>query len=357
MYNKKANYIVSLILALIILIVSACSCGSDDNDDSQSNSLSSSENVANLPHNSSDAESKSESSKPKKNVAKLPQNDESSKSAAGSTESSKPNSGTNGSSKPAVGSSEGSKTTSGSSESSKPATGSTESSKPNSGSSGNSKPSSGSSGNSKPSSGSSGNSKPTSGSNSPSKPAAHSHSYTTSVTAPTCTAKGYTTYTCNCGDSYKSDYKDVIDHTWCDWYTYLEPTYTSEGLERRECLTCGKTDERALAKIEATAYYLTADDKAEIISRLIAMGESYGLKYYPEATGPDGATWDSPTSVYEEELYEGRDYMLNILINYCEADFINIKETGIPYDGFGLDIIEYPNTRTGAYYEVYVYWV
>ena len=31
---------------------------------------------------------------------------------------------------------------------------------------------------------------------------AHSHEYTSSVTAPTCTTAGFTTYTCDCGESY-----------------------------------------------------------------------------------------------------------------------------------------------------------
>lgn len=39
------------------------------------------------------------------------------------------------------------------------------------------------------------------------------HSYDAVITAPTCTDKGYTTYTCECGDSYVSDYKDIIPHT------------------------------------------------------------------------------------------------------------------------------------------------
>ena len=34
------------------------------------------------------------------------------------------------------------------------------------------------------------------------------HTYESTVTAPTCTEKGYTTYTCACGDSYVSDYTD-----------------------------------------------------------------------------------------------------------------------------------------------------
>ncbi len=40
----------------------------------------------------------------------------------------------------------------------------------------------------------------------------HEHSYTSVITAPTCTDKGYTTYTCDCGDSFVDDITDVIDH-------------------------------------------------------------------------------------------------------------------------------------------------
>ncbi len=40
-----------------------------------------------------------------------------------------------------------------------------------------------------------------------------SHTYTTSVTTPTCTESGYTTYTCNCGYSYKGDTVQATGHT------------------------------------------------------------------------------------------------------------------------------------------------
>ncbi len=40
------------------------------------------------------------------------------------------------------------------------------------------------------------------------------HTYTSVVTAPTCTAKGYTTYTCSvCNDSYTADETEMIAHT------------------------------------------------------------------------------------------------------------------------------------------------
>ena len=37
---------------------------------------------------------------------------------------------------------------------------------------------------------------------------AHTHSYTETVTPPTCKDKGYTTYTCSCGDSYVDNYTE-----------------------------------------------------------------------------------------------------------------------------------------------------
>ncbi len=42
---------------------------------------------------------------------------------------------------------------------------------------------------------------------------AHIHAHIAAVTAPTCTAQGYTTYTCACGDTYVGDYVDALGHT------------------------------------------------------------------------------------------------------------------------------------------------
>ena len=51
----------------------------------------------------------------------------------------------------------------------------------------------------------------------PDDPANCEHTYTSAVTPPTCTEKGFTTYTCTkCGDSYKDDYTDIIAHDYQD---------------------------------------------------------------------------------------------------------------------------------------------
>lgn len=67
----------------------------------------------------------------------------------------------------------------------------------------------------------------------------HTHSYTPTVTPPTCTEQGYTTYTCECGDSYVSDYVDAAGHNLGDWFVVTEATCTDDGEKQRKCNKCG----------------------------------------------------------------------------------------------------------------------
>ncbi|MCM1544766.1 MAG: hypothetical protein NC110_05640, partial [Ruminococcus sp.] len=65
------------------------------------------------------------------------------------------------------------------------------------------------------------------------------HTYTTVVTAPTCTEQGYTTYTCACGDTYIADYVDANGHTEVTDEA-VAPTCTEAGkTEGRHCSVCG----------------------------------------------------------------------------------------------------------------------
>ena len=56
------------------------------------------------------------------------------------------------------------------------------------------------------------------------------HDYVAVVTPPSCTEKGYTTYTCrNCGHSYKGNEVDATGHTWGEWKVIKEATTTETG--------------------------------------------------------------------------------------------------------------------------------
>ena len=69
------------------------------------------------------------------------------------------------------------------------------------------------------------------------KPTQHKHSYTKSVVKPTCTEKGYTLYTCTCGDSYRSNYTDPLGHDYK--VTVVQPTVEERGYNLHTCKRCG----------------------------------------------------------------------------------------------------------------------
>ncbi len=70
---------------------------------------------------------------------------------------------------------------------------------------------------------------------------AHEHSYKAVVTAPTCTAKGYTTHTCACGDSYVDTYTDALGHAWDNGKVTKPATETEDGVKTFTCTRCGET--------------------------------------------------------------------------------------------------------------------
>lgn len=69
---------------------------------------------------------------------------------------------------------------------------------------------------------------------------AKGHSYTAVVTAPTCTEAGYTTYTCHCGHTYVDDVVAASAHTEVT-IPAIAPTCTNTGLtEGKKCSVCEK---------------------------------------------------------------------------------------------------------------------
>ena len=79
--------------------------------------------------------------------------------------------------------------------------------------------------------------------------AEHIHQYTSTVTPPTCTEQGYTTYTCTCGDSYRSDYTNPLDHSWDAGVVTTPATETAPGVKRYTCTRCSATRTETIAQL------------------------------------------------------------------------------------------------------------
>ncbi len=83
----------------------------------------------------------------------------------------------------------------------------------------------------------------------PSLKLTHEHSYKAVVTAPTCTAKGYTTHTCACGDSYVDTYVDALGHAWDNGKVTKPATETETGTKTFTCTRCGETKTETIPKL------------------------------------------------------------------------------------------------------------
>ena len=80
----------------------------------------------------------------------------------------------------------------------------------------------------------------------------HQHNYKAEVTPATCLAEGFTTYTCDCGDTYVDDKVGKTDHAFGPWTQTKAATEEEYGEEARSCQHCSQTQARQTAKLQKT---------------------------------------------------------------------------------------------------------
>ena len=125
----------------------------------------------------------------------------------------------------------------------------------------------------------------------------HEHVYTETVTAPTCTEKGYTTFTCKCGDSYVGNYTDALGHDFGEWEMVKEATETETGLAKRSCKRCKEEETKSIPTTDHVHKYTevvtepTCTEKG-YTTYTCACGDSY-VDTYTNALGHD----------YEEKVF------------------------------------------------------
>ena len=83
----------------------------------------------------------------------------------------------------------------------------------------------------------------------------HKHEYTDEVVAPTCTEKGYTKHTCECGDTYNDSEVDAKGHSYGEWVVVKEATEEAAGSKERVCSVCGNKETETIAKLDHTHKY------------------------------------------------------------------------------------------------------
>ncbi len=153
----------------------------------------------------------------------------------------------------------------------------------------------------------------------------HRHSYTASQTAPTCAAKGYTKYTCACGDSYKADYVDARGHSYTS--QVVAPTTTGEGYTEYSCGVCGHsykdnyTEKLPVEPCEVHDFrhkdiYKNCQQDGCREHRCIVCGYTYRDEYDYHTPDDHRYNIDAPIEV-KEATYEAPGYK-KFLCGFCD---------------------------------------
>lgn len=93
-------------------------------------------------------------------------------------------------------------------------------------------------------------------------PADHVHTKDSKgqTVSPTCAERGYTLYTCQCGENFHDDFVEPTgNHRMTDWYTVSEPFCYANGEARRTCYDCGFVETRVIPTEEE------GHDSAELV--------------------------------------------------------------------------------------------
>jgi len=139
------------------------------------------------------------------------------------------------------------------------------------------------------------------------------HDYTAVVTAPTCTAQGYTTYTCTrCDASYVDNYVDALGHDFGEWTVTTPATCTEDGTETRECSRCDETETRtidALGHAYGEPSYVWSDDNSTVTATAV-WKEDIRLSLKMKCSKLRARQLLSPRSTQTTRLLSGRGTLM-----------------------------------------------
>jgi hypothetical protein len=120
------------------------------------------------------------------------------------------------------------------------------------------------------------------------------HNYNAIITLPTCTEQGYTTYICDCGDTYVGDYVEALNHNYVD----------------RVCTVCGERNTSTFCILD------TRCNSVEVFTYEIGMTWREWLNsQYNTGMGSAIAIW-----VSEGPDILGANFCMDIFAN---GDFLN----------------------------------
>ena len=153
------------------------------------------------------------------------------------------------------------------------------------------------------------------------------HDYESVVTAPTCTERGYTTYTCHCGNNYIDNYVKADGHEMGEWQSVTRSSCTDNGKEMRYCNNCDHSESRIVESV---------GHNHEAVSIVAATCTTDGYTTYACACGDSytsdvvAATGHNYVSEVVAPTYESEGYTIHTCSNCGDSYKDNFVDALIP---------------------------
>ncbi|GEM_PF-2539601 len=126
----------------------------------------------------------------------------------------------------------------------------------------------------------------------------HRHVYMAVSTPATCTERGYTTYTCSCGEQYVGSYVKALGHDFGKWIMTTPGSCTAKGVLTRYCSRCDATETIELDNFEHSytteSVPPTCTEKGHITYTCTLCGHSY-VEDYSVPLGHNFGKWEVTT--------------------------------------------------------------
>lgn len=163
----------------------------------------------------------------------------------------------------------------------------------------------------------------------------HTHIYVDTVVSPSCTEKGYTLHTCDCGYEYKDSFTNA-QHDYI-LIECSEPTCEKDGQEIYKCCCCGVEEKK---RIPATGHKFGPWIEQE---RPSCTTNGYEVRECSICGKKERRTKNKTGHKFSPWRKEGEDYVRD-----CEQCGCT-QEKSIPIENVGqmLEFGRYPQTKTG----------
>ena len=164
----------------------------------------------------------------------------------------------------------------------------------------------------------------------------HTHKYVDSIVPPTCTEKGYTLHSCNCGYEYKDNFVNPKhDYVLIE---YTDPTCETDGKELYKCIHCGN-EKTEIVKAKGHKFGKWIEQEKPLCEK-----DGYEVRQCSVCGKIETNSISRTGHKFTAWRKEGDDYVRD-----CSACGFTEKK-GLPIESVGqiFEFGRYPQTRDGG---------